>query len=498
MVEETQQTPTQQQQSVSKAPAGTSHKQSEMSVSENKYVIADQKKQILQINEKLKDPNLPLDERKKYEDQRDELQNKIDAKADKNLQKNKGPEEEEMKDVFKEDDILHYMYNEWLLAGANWLFKKSYKLVDNVAQKGAGFGWEYGVAKPLSLAWDGLKYSKKKLFDKTPPRDDATTRRAAALDERQQQYTQSRDEQTDAILKQYKARLTRIHTGRETEEDKKSPLYKEYHNLNSVEERKKYIAKKMVNAVAMAADRSVAYRLAETAVALKYTQESMQNKNKKMPSEKEHQAEVKLMALLIARKIHSSNNPQKTVESFTKELNNAQEKIKKNLQKGKYDANDKKAKDNKYLNNFFTTLGLTENGNLPQNTTAEHLEQSVYQEGSEGRKIEKIIHLEDADWLNKLQESQAQESMPESLRRSQSNMAVLNNSLNSYKQGEGALLSYQNKREKENAPSLSKIDAMYKKLGIATNPYHNIQGQGPLAPEHHKVHFDVTKGAYDR
>lgn len=33
-------------------------------------------------------------------------------------------EEKDPKDIFKEQDIIQYMYNDWLLGGANWLYKK--------------------------------------------------------------------------------------------------------------------------------------------------------------------------------------------------------------------------------------------------------------------------------------------------------------------------------------------------------------------------------------
>ena len=38
--------------------------------------------------------------------------------------------DDEPKDLFKEQDIIQYMYNEWLLGGANWLYKKTYKQID--------------------------------------------------------------------------------------------------------------------------------------------------------------------------------------------------------------------------------------------------------------------------------------------------------------------------------------------------------------------------------
>ena len=41
-----------------------------------------------------------------------------------------GEKDEEPKDLFKEQDIIQYMYNEWLLGGANWLYKKTYKKID--------------------------------------------------------------------------------------------------------------------------------------------------------------------------------------------------------------------------------------------------------------------------------------------------------------------------------------------------------------------------------
>ena len=39
-------------------------------------------------------------------------------------------EEKDPKDIFKEQDIIQYMYNDWLLGGANWLYKKCYKYID--------------------------------------------------------------------------------------------------------------------------------------------------------------------------------------------------------------------------------------------------------------------------------------------------------------------------------------------------------------------------------
>ena len=41
-----------------------------------------------------------------------------------------GEKDSDPKDLFKEQDIIQYMYNEWLLGGANWLYKKTYKRID--------------------------------------------------------------------------------------------------------------------------------------------------------------------------------------------------------------------------------------------------------------------------------------------------------------------------------------------------------------------------------
>ena len=134
--------------------------------SDDKYIIADQRKKLFKIEERLKQPISPS-ERSDLEKEREELEKSIDVK-NKDLQnQNKGKEEDDVKDIFKDDDILKYMYNEWLLAFANWSFKKLYKGVDWLAQKGVGMGWKYGIAKPTYYFYKGIKYGGKKLFTKS-------------------------------------------------------------------------------------------------------------------------------------------------------------------------------------------------------------------------------------------------------------------------------------------------------------------------------------------
>lgn len=41
-----------------------------------------------------------------------------------------GDKDEDPKDLFKEQDVIQYMYNDWLLGGLNWLYKKTYKQID--------------------------------------------------------------------------------------------------------------------------------------------------------------------------------------------------------------------------------------------------------------------------------------------------------------------------------------------------------------------------------
>ena len=45
-----------------------------------------------------------------------------------------GEKDDEPKDLFEEEDIIKYMYSKWLLGGANWLYKKTYKKADWVKQ----------------------------------------------------------------------------------------------------------------------------------------------------------------------------------------------------------------------------------------------------------------------------------------------------------------------------------------------------------------------------
>jgi len=46
-----------------------------------------------------------------------------------------GDKDKEPKDLFKEEDIIQYMYNDWLLGGANWLYKQIYKQIDKAYER---------------------------------------------------------------------------------------------------------------------------------------------------------------------------------------------------------------------------------------------------------------------------------------------------------------------------------------------------------------------------
>ena len=402
--------------------------------SDDKYIIADQRKRVLWIDEQLKRGDLPLDKRKEYEKEREELEKSIVDVKNKDLQnKNKGKEEEDVKDIFKDDDILKYMYNEWLLAFANWSFKKLYKGVDWLAQKGVGMGWKYGIAKPSYYFYKGIKYGGKKLFTKTPPRDDETTRQAAAINEIRQDSIATRSAAALSNLENLGAVLHRIAKGEETAEDKKHPIYNLYLQTEPAK-RKDFPEGMHTQAQIMTQNMLEIYRLAENLVALKHVQNGMETAHPQTPTNEVYKKEVQLMALLIARKVSSDNDFVNGLKNLDKHLTKAQKSVDKGLQKGQYQANNKAPADNKHLKIVYNELGLTENGSIPQekqqslqqtpaNRSSQQtmLEALVKSQGDYAKLMERKQDLENREAANRAAQNQWTQNRSATLSRLQQN-----------------------------------------------------------------------------
>ena len=87
------------------------------------------------LNIKEKRGILTPEERKQQEECREQLAKEQEGDEGEITQEDGtkvGEKDVDPKDLFKEQDIIQYMYNEWLLGGANWLYKKTYKQVDKM------------------------------------------------------------------------------------------------------------------------------------------------------------------------------------------------------------------------------------------------------------------------------------------------------------------------------------------------------------------------------
>ncbi len=128
------------------------------------------------LNIKEKRGILTPEERKQQEECRDQLAKEQEGDEGEITPEDGtkvGDKDDEPKDLFKEQDIIQYMYNEWLLGGANWLYKKTYKQIDKsyeafknrCAQAKLGAQKRKNVAYNTITTRDNIDDKAVKLYD---------------------------------------------------------------------------------------------------------------------------------------------------------------------------------------------------------------------------------------------------------------------------------------------------------------------------------------------
>lgn len=289
----------------------------------------------------------------------------IDALNDPDLKKEKNKDIEEPKDIFKEDDILKYMYNDWLLAGANWLFKKSYKGTAITADYVAGKLWKFGA-----YVVEGYKTG-----DQPAPLDDMT-RIVTNADKNLLNYNTQHIENADKAQEKFNAKIDRFKSGQGTDEEKQTLLYQIINELPE-KSREKFCndAKiKYENATNnIKAINYMASMLARTQI----IQDAMEKENPAQFEPEYLKALTKRNTLLIVRALDNSPNPAKTMEEMFKNIEKASKTANESMDKGRYKSNEHKKwwkgsktpYENKSLNAINATLGLTkpeDSNDIPQ------------------------------------------------------------------------------------------------------------------------------------
>ncbi len=349
---------------------------------EQAYITANHKKENLKVSQMSPDEKLHyLRVKQKYHhltfDETNELNklqnNEIEVNPNRDLKKTRPKEGEEINDIFKEEDILSYMYQHWLLDGMNWLFKKTYS------------GVEYGTDWLATKTWNagktfiaGYKDGKAIVQNNPNGRDDAMSRFATDVDRR---YVKASGDQITQIDRDAQARMEQINrfvNGTPKDDEKNSLLYRIVSQMEP--SRKKEFTDAMQKSTkAFASNIKTIQYMAATLTRTQLIQNQMANGDvHDAPNQALFESQMKRNAILITQLIE--NNPSKrTWNKLFKNIEKARKTVNESMTDGKYKSNKNNSpKKNKALSRVNDMLGLDKEGNLQPNVQIEdHSEESL-------------------------------------------------------------------------------------------------------------------------
>lgn len=323
--------------------------------------------------------NSEKDEKDKLEDQLND-EKAVNVKRDDSLKKEKNKEIEEPEDIFKEDDILNYMYNKWLLASANWLFKKTYKKIAKLTDKTA--------EKLIYPAAGGIWKRIKDYFSPKPAPQDSTTNFVKDADKNFLNFSKDNLAAADKSQDKFLNKLDRYSQGVATDEEKKTLSFQ---MINDLPPRKRIEACNNLTAMYVNAantTKTINY-MAAALTRAQLVQNTLETDKPTQFDPTLFASQSKRNAMLIAQQLDSSQNPSQTMKDLYKDIKKANKRVNKSLKKGKYKEassqhKSKNPRANKALQRLHTRLGLDEQGkNLQtqqqQNTSGLNLYQQLVQ-----------------------------------------------------------------------------------------------------------------------
>lgn len=374
---------------------------------ENKtYITADHKKEdkafenmnvkqkVSYLRAKQLQGDLTNPEQEQLKNLEDELGKSIDGKRNPKLKKEGSKEIEEPGDIFKEKDILDYMYNDWLLGGANWLFKKTYK--------GVAITTDYIADK----AWAGLGAAGKGLkqgLSSKPAQQDDTTRYVTNIDKACLNFNTNNQASLDSGLDKFEAKMQRYGRGEGTDAEKQTLMYQIVEEMPARE--RAAFCKNMVEMAGNATNniKTINY-MASMLARTQMIQNAISQENPPQADPKLFEEMTKRNALLIAKQLDASQNPEKLMESMFKDIKKASKTVNKSLDKGKYLGNAgkkfrKKPLSNDALLKVNGLLGLDKQGGslLQSNTNTSPQRKSLYEQLIEFQGVDNILSFNDKE-----------------------------------------------------------------------------------------------------
>jgi len=331
---------------------------------EKAYKNMNVREKLHYLNVKEKHGHLTPDEVAEKEACEQKLGTGMDVTRDPNLAKERPKDYEEPKDIFKEGDILDYMYQEWLLDGANWLFKKTYKRTAITADYLAGKTW--GLIREVKKGYYSANQSAQQ---------DNTVCFVNGLDSCWSNYNNNILEQANPAKNKFKAKIERYGRGEGTDEEKNTLLYQILNQEHSPASRANACNHLITMSENYVDNFQLVHYMASTLTRAQMIQNAMQQKNPEQLKPELFTEKTKQNALFITKTLteaqRNGQDVSKLMETMFNDIEKASDRVNKSLDKGRYQgkANNKGKDplDNKSLQKVNTTLGLDAEGNPPPN-----------------------------------------------------------------------------------------------------------------------------------
>ncbi len=335
---------------------------------------------IDEINHKLLVEGLDAPERAALEEQKKNLEEQDAPEIEnKDGEQPKGKEED---GPFKEGDIIQYMYTDWLIGGANWLWKKGSEKLS-----GAYFRARQGRQKDKIISGNTP--------DKTSTQKNKVDNYA---DKKSLKKTEELEEQDKSFQKDIKAAMAgnydetsfspetkRFLQNMPEHPDKNNPKRTKKDFLKDLGKNMKDLRDNLINVEQSSALIAQAQMTAE----LHADPNAFKNAN----PEKLFDAYQKKAKLLIAKKCDQERKEGRDPTAFLNETLKtavkAREKADKNHKKGHYVEKGKEPKENPALDKIKESLGWD---NAPANDNQrDNQPKGLYQEAVEGKNIEQMM-----------------------------------------------------------------------------------------------------------
>ncbi len=252
-----------------------------------------------------------------------------------------GEKESNPGDIFKEEDVITYMYKDWLLGGLNWLYKQCYKKIEQA----------YERAK-----------NRQRRAPKGPQKYNTITTRDT-IDSKAQKRNESSKAAIDKSRDNVKDILTNIAAGN-IDASKASGLTKTLMNGLPEDKRQAFCASAMQKVENLAENMKAIQLTAGQLARAQMAQDICKNQDvfKNTNPAQLYEAIAKRNAILIARQMDElqqrGGNPKNFLQDMSEKVEKANKFADKQYKKNKFDEAGKKGKDNKILQEINERLGI--------------------------------------------------------------------------------------------------------------------------------------------